>query len=1020
MSRFDVEKFNPAPDPDLICCICQCVLDSPMESPCRHVFCKICIETWLANHHNCPTCRRSLRTRRLKPVLPLVQNMINRLQMSCDFSINGCKEILILEQYDSHLKVCDYEKLKCRFSKCGIELLRKDLSEHEEELCKFREKKCNKQCGLMIPISVFDTHDCFAELQKFATESTALVETLKKSVKELTELTKTMKKNLEDLSRELQGRRHRSPFSSPTYSPYSFTSSGDESDLSNFILDDYSNDRFDDNHNTERNIPPATSALQMYMDRTRDQRNVRWRSGNPNRNVEVIDLVQPVNSNRTDNNNTTNENVSTQGTSTSQLPSRPNTNDVNGNQVLGNNTAAGRQATPESRQDSHSNEAALTTRVSSTRSRSHIWDSDISVLSSSSSSSSSSSDDDVDRDFGIEHGENGGYEERDRNSDLYTYSFSSTPINSPNRSVRSRSSSRSTIHDDHGSQMHRGISSSRDTNQSVSEIYSEDESDISYSSTSSSEYESPARVPDTRHQSDYSSDQHTSVNLTRNTVDSWRNTYSSCADRTRSSHNSSLNQSYPSLCQTDHNTTVNMDQSTCIVESEQEPNSSIDHSSHVENSKWDRHTTRTRSAGSDPNIKTDQTTSVSSHVATLMDLSNCGSDQTRNEIPSDQNDVILVSVEKGSRPVQGNNIYYNSEPVKCNENASSARGGMSPSVNNTDTTSPHMENTVNNAKEKRYVKVERDMENRTAEMSPSSFSAIWSRKRKHDSSSSSISSQERSPRKRFINSDKAFYGNKSSVSSSISDVPETVSTQNSSAEIVPVTCQDQEQVSGLSLENMRASVITSSHTGGETTCMTTNTTTISVSSLEMCNSSSHITENNPVTQLSVLNNISSQAMCVVTGFSPGHANNEAPVSEKTAMETQGMDPSLNTTFDLRGYNSDTDDTWEPQDSVADSASDLDYVEMTPGSDTDTNGNTNHTNQPVTRNTGGSRSESDDTWEPRISRDDNGVSDDDDSYLSELDIDTDSSYEVRIPMSVAQLLDKYASEDHDSDDSWTPH
>ena len=78
MSRYDVEKFDPAPDPDLVCCICQCVLDKAVECPCRHVFCQLCIERWLTNRHTCPTCRKRTTKQDLQPVLPLLQNVLNR------------------------------------------------------------------------------------------------------------------------------------------------------------------------------------------------------------------------------------------------------------------------------------------------------------------------------------------------------------------------------------------------------------------------------------------------------------------------------------------------------------------------------------------------------------------------------------------------------------------------------------------------------------------------------------------------------------------------------------------------------------------------------------------------------------------------------------------------------------------------------------------------------------------------------------------------------------------------------
>lgn len=168
MSRFDVEKFESPPDPDLICCICQCVLEGPVESPCRHVFCKVCIETWLHRNRNCPTCRHRLKNRHLKPILPIVQNMLNRLLMYCDFRINGCDERLPLEVYDKHIKECDFKMVGCRYEKCFVSVLQKFLKKHEEEECEHREKLCTKVCGLMIPVRIYDGHDCVEELRKYS------------------------------------------------------------------------------------------------------------------------------------------------------------------------------------------------------------------------------------------------------------------------------------------------------------------------------------------------------------------------------------------------------------------------------------------------------------------------------------------------------------------------------------------------------------------------------------------------------------------------------------------------------------------------------------------------------------------------------------------------------------------------------------------------------------------------------------------------------------------------------------
>ena len=99
MSRFDVKSFCSPPDPEFICGICMNVLDEPKETPCRHVFCKVCITAALETKRRCPMCRSRCKIHELRPVLPLVQNLMNKLQMQCKYHRGGeagrsCKQII--------------------------------------------------------------------------------------------------------------------------------------------------------------------------------------------------------------------------------------------------------------------------------------------------------------------------------------------------------------------------------------------------------------------------------------------------------------------------------------------------------------------------------------------------------------------------------------------------------------------------------------------------------------------------------------------------------------------------------------------------------------------------------------------------------------------------------------------------------------------------------------------------------------------------------------------------------------
>ena len=104
---FDVERFADGEvDENFICCICKDVLEDPVESPCRHVFCLKCIKDWLFDQKSCPQCRAPVNCEELKAVLPLFKNLIGKLKIYCDNKTKGCSEVVALEHLTSHAQVC--------------------------------------------------------------------------------------------------------------------------------------------------------------------------------------------------------------------------------------------------------------------------------------------------------------------------------------------------------------------------------------------------------------------------------------------------------------------------------------------------------------------------------------------------------------------------------------------------------------------------------------------------------------------------------------------------------------------------------------------------------------------------------------------------------------------------------------------------------------------------------------------------------------------------------------------------
>ncbi|BFZ02898.1 hypothetical protein BsWGS_05937 [Bradybaena similaris] len=164
MSRYELCKFTPAPDPELICGICMNVLDTPYETPCHHVFCRECIVKAVKENKKCPICRARCREKQCKEVLPLVQNLINKLTMRCDNFDNGCTDLILKEFFLDHVKSCEYAMVQCQYKQCGQYLLKRDCEKHELNTCAYRDHLCDNGCGLRIPMENINSHNCMEAL----------------------------------------------------------------------------------------------------------------------------------------------------------------------------------------------------------------------------------------------------------------------------------------------------------------------------------------------------------------------------------------------------------------------------------------------------------------------------------------------------------------------------------------------------------------------------------------------------------------------------------------------------------------------------------------------------------------------------------------------------------------------------------------------------------------------------------------------------------------------------------------
>lgn len=102
---FDLAIFVSQPDQELICPICQGVLEDPVEDGCQHIYCQTCLEEWMKVKSICPFTREPILHHRAVPLA--LHNMIDGLKVRCPLAeSNSCGGSIELVKYPDLCSQC--------------------------------------------------------------------------------------------------------------------------------------------------------------------------------------------------------------------------------------------------------------------------------------------------------------------------------------------------------------------------------------------------------------------------------------------------------------------------------------------------------------------------------------------------------------------------------------------------------------------------------------------------------------------------------------------------------------------------------------------------------------------------------------------------------------------------------------------------------------------------------------------------------------------------------------------------
>ena len=158
---YDTGRFRSAIDDGFICCICRCVLKDPMQCENNeHYFCSGCIKEHLEKiSDSCPVCQDKLSVETLRKAPRIVGDCVSRYKITCDYATRGCDKVLELGTLQTHVQDCDFMPVSCSNDGCDKIVSKRDVNQHESELCQFKTTTC-VDCGKKMPHHKYGAHGC--------------------------------------------------------------------------------------------------------------------------------------------------------------------------------------------------------------------------------------------------------------------------------------------------------------------------------------------------------------------------------------------------------------------------------------------------------------------------------------------------------------------------------------------------------------------------------------------------------------------------------------------------------------------------------------------------------------------------------------------------------------------------------------------------------------------------------------------------------------------------------------------
>jgi hypothetical protein len=113
INKTNIVNLTDKQKEEFVCAICLGILNQPLNTPCcLKSFCRECIHRWLEKESKCPVDRRQLYANQLTKCPLILTNLLDTIEVKCDFHAKGCKEILTIKYIKQHTQCCDFNPNK--------------------------------------------------------------------------------------------------------------------------------------------------------------------------------------------------------------------------------------------------------------------------------------------------------------------------------------------------------------------------------------------------------------------------------------------------------------------------------------------------------------------------------------------------------------------------------------------------------------------------------------------------------------------------------------------------------------------------------------------------------------------------------------------------------------------------------------------------------------------------------------------------------------------------------------------